>query len=90
MAALMTGDPVLERRARLSRLAVAGKRAGYGFLLVSIVAFFYGLAEGYEVAGPVVIISMAVCTVVLAPAMVLGYAVGAAEREDKRPGPTGR
>ena len=79
-------DPVLARRALFARLALTGKRVGYGLLSVAIVAFFAGLARGFEVAGPVVAGALGLCTVVLAPAIILGYAVRAAEREDRRTG----
>lgn len=76
-------DPVLVKRAKLERLANAGQRVGYLFLLLAVVGFFAGLATSYEVWGTVVIVAMALCTVTLAPAIVLGYAVKAAAREDR-------
>lgn len=85
---MTAADPVRARRARMSRLAAVGQRLGYGFLALAVVAFFVGLARGYGTWGPVVVASLAACTATLAPAIVLGYAVKAAERED--PGTTGR
>ena len=79
-------DPVLARRAPLERLANLGQRVGYLFLLVAVVAFFIGLATSYATWGTVVIASMALCTLTLAPAIVLGYAVKAAAREDREAG----
>ena len=79
-------DPVLARRAQLERLANLGQRVGYLFLLVAVVAFFIGLATSYATWGTVVIASMALCTLTLAPAIVLGYAVKAAAREDREAG----
>ena len=83
----MVDDPVLARRARLSRLATAGQRAGYALLGVAVVAFFVGLASGF---GPLVrllvIGGLFGMTVTLAPAIVLGYAVKAAAREDRERG----
>ena len=76
-------DPILEKRARLDRLATIGQRVGYLFLLVAIVAFFVGLGTSYETWGTVVLVAMGLCTVTLAPAIVLGYAVKAAAREDR-------
>ena len=75
-------DPVLEKRARLERLANVGQRVGYLFLLVAVVGFFAGLATTYATWGTVVVVAMGLCTVTLAPAIVLGYAVKAAARED--------
>jgi hypothetical protein len=77
-------DPVLVRRAQLERLANLGQRVGYLFLLVAIVAFFVGLATSYETWGTVVVVAMGLCTITLAPAIVLGYAVKAAAREDRK------
>ena len=75
-------DPVLQRRAQLDRLATLGKRVGYLFLLVAIIGFFAGLATTYATWGTVVIVAMGLCTITLAPAIVLGYAVKAGARED--------
>lgn len=77
-------DPVLVRRAQLERLANLGQRIGYLFLLLAIVAFFVGLATSYATWGTVVVVAMALCTVTLAPAIVLGYAVKAAARDERK------
>lgn len=80
-------DPVLARRARIARLVAWGQRVGYTLLLVSVVAFTVGAVRGFT--GTVVVIvtaSLAAMTVVLAPAIVFGYGVKAAEREDRSQG----
>lgn len=77
-------DPVLVKRAKLERLANLGQRVGYLFLLLAIVAFFVGLATSYATWGTVVVVAMALCTVTLAPAIVLGYAVKAAARDERK------
>lgn len=80
-------DPVLARRARAARLAGAGQRVGYGLLLVAVAAFVVGAVRGFDgTTTTVVTVAMAAMTVVLAPAIVLGYAVRAAEREDRERG----
>lgn len=67
----------------MGRLAALGQRIGYGLLLLGIAAFVAGLFVGFGGwAGTVVIASLAGTTVTLAPAIVLGYAVRAAQRED--------
>ncbi|MBW3556695.1 MAG: hypothetical protein KY454_07130 [Actinobacteria bacterium] len=76
-------DPVLVRRAQMSRLASTGNRIGYACVAVSVVAFFVGLSAGYEVWGRVVVVALAASALTLAPAIVLGYAVKAADREDR-------
>ena len=67
----------------MGRLASLGQRVGYALLLLGIAAFVAGLFVGFGGwAGVVVIASLAATTVTLAPAIVLGYAVRAAQRED--------
>ena len=76
-------DPVRARRRRLARLAEEGRRAGYGLFAVAVVLFVAGAATRFT-SGLVtaVVACMVVGSVVLAPAIVLGYAARAAERED--------
>ena len=74
---------MLVRRAQLERLAKIGQRVGYLFVLVAVVAFFAGLSSSYRTWGTVVVVALGLCTVTLAPAIVLGYAVKAAAREDR-------
>ena len=76
-------DPVLARRAQMARLARTGNRVGYSCVAVAVVAFFVGLSAGYEVWGRVVVAGLAASAFTLAPAIVLGYAVKAAEREER-------
>jgi hypothetical protein len=77
-------DPVLARRARIAALVKAGKRIGYGLFGVAIVVFAVGIAAGFTTAGTSVIVAcLVVGSIVLAPAIVFGYAVRAAEREDR-------
>lgn len=84
---MVSDDPVLARRARAARLAEAGQRVGYALLLVAVVAFVVGAVRGFDGATTTVVtVAMAAMTVVLAPAIVLGYAVRAAEREDRERG----
>jgi hypothetical protein len=77
-------DPVLARRARIAALTRLGQRAGYGLLAAAVVAFGFGAAAGFTSADVVVVVAcLAAASVVLAPAIVFGYAVRAAEREDR-------
>ena len=76
-------DPVRARRARMGRLAATGKRVGYGLFLVAIAAFVVAAATGFPVAlVTTVVAALAAGSAVLAPAIVIGYGVKAAERED--------
>jgi hypothetical protein len=80
----MVEDPVLARRARLARLAAAGQRVGYALLLVALVAFFAGAVTSFPAASVIVVVAaLAVASIVLLPAIILGYAVRAAEKEDR-------
>ena len=84
-------DPTLIRRARIARLTRIGQRAGYGLLAAAVVAFAAGMVTGFTSAVAVVVVAcLAAGSVVLAPAIVFGYAVRAAEREDRERARSGR
>ncbi len=84
MTAPADHDPVLTRRALMGRLARLGKRAGYGCLGVALVVFMVGAAgEFTPVIVTVVVVAIAVGSVLLLPAIVVGFGVSAAEREDR-------
>jgi hypothetical protein len=77
-------DPTIVRRARLARLGDLGQRVGYGLFGLAIVVFAYGAVTAFVSAVvTIVIASLVAGTITLAPAIVLGYAVKAAEREDR-------
>jgi hypothetical protein len=77
-------DPVLAKRRRIHRLTTAGQRIGYTLYLIATVGFFVGLATGYASwLVTVIIVSLLVGSVVLAPAIVFSYAVRAADRADR-------
>lgn len=77
-------DPVLRRRARIAGLVVVGKRVGWACFGLAVVLFFAGLALGYTSAVTTAIVAaLLVGSVTLAPAIVFGYAVRAAEREER-------
>jgi hypothetical protein len=80
-------DPVLQRRARIAHLVSMGKRIGYGLFGVAIGAFLYGFFAGYGGAvSSIVVGTIVVGSIVLAPAIVFGYGVKAAERDDRARG----
>jgi hypothetical protein len=80
-------DPVLARRARIARLTELGQRVGYALFGLAIVVFVIGFVAGYsDFLVAVIVTSLVVGSVVLAPAIVFGYAVKAAEREDRELG----
>lgn len=83
---MVTPDPVRARRARMGRLAKTGKRIGYTLFLLACVAFFVGLATDFPgTLVTVVVASLVVGSILLAPAIVVAYGVKAAEREDTGP-----
>ena len=81
-------DPVLERRARIAGMVQLGKRLGWACFGVAVVLFFVGLVVGYTTALTTVIVAaLLLGSFTLAPAIVFGYAVKAAEREERGEAP---
>ena len=77
-------DPVVAQRARLGIVAQRGQRLGYLVYLVAMVLFVVGLIAGYTTGLTTAIVACLVLgSVVLAPTIILGYAVKAADREDR-------
>jgi hypothetical protein len=77
-------DPVLERRRRIAGLVQLGKRTGWASFGVAVVLFFTGLVVGYtEALTAVILVALLLGSATLAPAIVFGYAVRAAEREER-------
>ena len=80
-------DPVREQRARWARLAALGQRVGYLALGVATAVFVAGFAIGFtDAVRRTVATALGLATATLAPAIVVGYAVKAAEREDRERG----
>ena len=79
-----SSDPVILRRRRLARWADRGQRAGYALFGVAIVLFVVGFVVGFS-SGMVtaVVVALVAGSLVLAPAIVIGYAVRAADRDDR-------
>jgi hypothetical protein len=80
-------DPVRARRTRVAGWVARGKRVGYLLLLAAVVLVVIGLVgdltTGITTAASACLVAGAL---VLAPAIVLGYAVNAAERDDREKG----
>ena len=80
-------DPIRERRARIAHAVRLGLVGGYGLFAVAIVFFLVGLLAGYtDGLVNVIMISLVVGSIVLAPAIVFNYAVRAAEKDDTERG----
>ena len=80
----METDPVLIQRAKVKGLTAWGKRAGYGSFLIASIAFFIGFATSYStLVTTITIAGLIIGSLILAPAIVFGYAVAAADRADR-------
>ena len=80
-------DPVRERRARIARLVEIGQRLGYALFGIAVVGFIVGFIVGFDGAFVTIVVTCLLAgSAVLAPAIVFGYAVKAAEREDHERG----
>jgi hypothetical protein len=80
-------DPVLARRARIARLTELGQRIGYALFGLAIVLFIVGFVGSFsDLLVTMIVACLGVGSAVLAPAIVFGYAVKAAEREDRELG----
>jgi len=80
-------DPVRMRRQKIAHWTLLANRIGYLLYAVSISFFIMAFAFGFK--GPIVTAVTATFmagSVLLAPSIVLGYAVKAAEREDRENG----
>lgn len=76
-------DPVLARRAQAARLAERGQRLGYTLFGVGVVVFLWGLLTDFtSTVASIVVATLVAGSVVLAPAIIAGYAVKAAIRDD--------
>lgn len=76
-------DPVLVRRAKVARWTLLANRVGYLFLALAMTLFVLAFLFGFTAAmATVIIASLVVSFALLAPSIVLGYGVKAADRAD--------
>lgn len=76
-------DPVRERRRRVARWTLLANRVGYLVLSLAVALFIMAFLFGFSpTMATLIIVTMVVSFVLLAPSIVLGYAVKAAERDD--------
>ncbi|CAN5730048.1 hypothetical protein BH24ACT5_BH24ACT5_19380 [soil metagenome] len=77
-------DPVLARRDQFRRLVNAALRTGYALLFVAVVLFFVAWTQEFSAPMPTLVtVALVASFVLLAPAIVFGYAVRAADRADR-------
>jgi Na+/proline symporter len=80
-------DPVRVRRAQVARWSLLANRIGY--LLFGLAIALFAIAFAISFNGTMVTlitICLIVGSILLAPSIVLGYAVKAAEKEDRQNG----
>ncbi len=80
-------DPVLRRRELWRRATSLGQRGGYLLFAAAMVLFVVGFVVGLtEVLTRIIVACLVAGSLVLAPAIVLGYAVKAADKDDRARG----
>lgn len=77
-------DPVLAKRARMVTQVRIGKTVGYGLYGYAVVAFIIGAIFGFpELLVTSIVAAMIVGAILLAPAIVFGYGIKAAIRDER-------
>ena len=77
-------DPIRIRRAKIAKWTLLANRVGYLFVALAMALFFMAFAFGFtSVMATLVIISLTIGCTLLAPSIILGYAVKAADRDDR-------
>jgi small-conductance mechanosensitive channel len=80
-------DPVRARRARVAHWTLLANRIGYLILALAVALFILAFVLGFSpTLASLVIALMVISFALLAPSIILGYAVKAAEREDRERG----
>ena len=80
-------DPVRARRAQVAKWTLLANRIGYLFVALAMALFVIAFAVGFSpTLATAVIVTFVIGCVLLAPSIIVGYAVKAAEREDRERG----
>ena len=80
-------DPVRVRRAQVAKWTLLANRVGYLFVALAMALFFIAFAVGFSsTMASLVVATLVIGCVLLAPSIIVGYAVKAAEREDRERG----
>jgi len=75
---------VRERRAQVAKWVLLANRVGYLCWAVALAVFFIGFGVGFHAAVSVTVITtLLIGAALLAPSIILGYAVKAAEKDDR-------
>ncbi len=76
-------DPIRARRATFAKWTLLANRVGYLVLALAVALFVLAFLFGFTpTMATLIVIALVVSFVLLAPSIVLGYAVKAADRED--------
>ncbi len=76
-------DPVRARRAQIAKWTLIANRVGYLFVALAMALFFMAFVFDFNsTMATLIIVSFVIGCALLAPSIVLGYAVKAAERDD--------
>ncbi len=80
-------DPVRARRAQVAKWTLLANRIGYLFVALAMALFLMAFVLGFSsTMATLVIVTFVIGCALLAPTIILGYAVKAAEREDRERG----
>ncbi|MEM1332412.1 MAG: hypothetical protein AAGG08_03045 [Actinomycetota bacterium] len=80
-------DPIRAKRAKVAKWTLLANRIGYLFVALAMALFLMAFVLGFSsVMATLVIVSLVIGCVLLAPTIILGYAVKAAERDDRERG----
>lgn len=80
-------DPVRARRKKMAKYILIANRVGYLLFAVAVATFVIGFAVGFSGAvAAIVTVCLVLGSILLAPAIVMGYGIKAAEREDRESG----
>lgn len=78
-----SSDPVRDRRRQVAKWTLLANRVGYLVLALAMALFVFAFALGFSsTMATLIVICLVVSFALLAPSIVLGYAVKAAERDD--------
>ena len=80
-------DPVRIKRAKVAKWTLIANRVGYLFVALAMALFVMAFVLEFNATmATLVIIAFIIGCVLLAPSIILGYAVKAAERDDRERG----
>jgi len=80
-------DPIRVKRAQVAKWTQLANRTGYLFVALAMVLFVIAFFSGFSpLMADLVIVAFVIGCVLLAPSIIVGYAVKAAERDDRERG----